>query len=59
MAAGLRLPGGAPWPGNPLEDPFYTSIAPMSNLIREFNYHVPPAWLPGTYSLTDPTTSTW
>jgi len=50
-AAGVRLPDGAPWPGNPLEDPFYTSIAPSSNLTREFEYRVPLAWPEGTSSL--------
>jgi len=50
-AAGVRLPGGAPWPGNPLENPFYTSIAPSSNLAREFEYRIPLGWIPGTYSL--------
>ena len=50
-AAGVRLPDGAPWPGNPLEDPFFTSIAPSSNLTREFEYRVPLAWPEGTYSL--------
>ena len=50
-AAVVRFPDGAPWPGNPLEDPFYTSIAPSSNLTREFEYRVPYGWLPGTYSL--------
>ncbi len=50
-AAGVRRPDGSPWPGNPLEEPFYTSIAPSSNLTREFEYKVPPGWLPGTYSL--------
>ena len=50
-AAGLRLPDGAPWPGNPLQDPFYTSIAPSSNLAREFEYRVPITWPEGTYSL--------
>ena len=50
-AAGVRLPDGAPWPGNPLEDPVYTLIAPSSNLTREFEYRVPPGWLPGTYTL--------
>jgi len=50
-AAGVRRPDGSPWSGNPLEDPFYTSITPSSNLVREFEYRVPLGWLPGTYSL--------
>jgi len=51
IASGVRRPDGSPWPGNPLEDPFYTSIAPSSNLTREFEYRVPYSWIPGTYSL--------
>jgi len=50
-AAGVRLPDGSLWPGNPLEEPFYTSIAPLSNLVSEFEYRVPMGWVPGTYSL--------
>ncbi len=50
-AALLRLPDGSPWPGNPLSGPLHTSIAPFSNLTREFEYRVPPGWLSGTYSL--------
>ena len=50
-AAGVRRPDGSPWPGNPLEEPFYTSIAPSSNLTREFEYRVPLGWISGTYTL--------
>jgi len=50
-AAGVRCPDGSPWPGNPLEDAFYSSIPPSSNLTREIEYRVPLGWLSGTYSL--------
>jgi len=50
-AAGVRRPDGSPWPGNPLEEPYYTSITPSSNLTSEFEYRVPFGWIPGTYAL--------
>jgi len=49
-AAAIRLPNGAPWPGNPLVGPVFASIAPSSNLSCEFEYQVPLGWHPGTYS---------
>ncbi len=49
-AAAIRLPDGAPWPGNPLEEPLFFSIAPSGNLAREFEYRAPFGWSPGTYS---------
>ena len=49
-AAAIRQPSGAPWPGNPLEEPLFMSIAPSGNETRDFAYLVPPGWVPGTYS---------
>ncbi len=50
-AAGLWLPDGTPWPGNPIEGPIFASIPPSSNLTGGYEYPVPPGLLPGTYSV--------
>ncbi len=50
-AAGLWLPDGTPWPGNPIEGPVYASISPAANLTGEYEFQAPAGLLPGIYSL--------
>ncbi len=51
-AAGLWLPDGTPWPGNPIEGPVYASISPAANLTGKYELRTPVGLFPGIYSLT-------
>jgi len=50
-AAGIVLPDGSPWPGNPIEEPVFLSIGPGRNRDCEFEYQVPLRCPQGIYSL--------
>lgn len=51
-AAGLRLPDGSPWPGNPIAESGPASIASSCNITGVYEFVAPPGLPPGTCFIT-------